>query len=523
MRSLRPVTFTPEGARSLSHDSTQSPRSDRLKATLIGGLSLVLIGPVVVLDAPSPLRPLSVLLLALAAALTLGFQLPRSVSRRTIFLAVMLPGLLIVFSANLLTGGALSHLSMFYLVVVLLAADLVGLRHGILAAVLALVLEVLTGVLSWGSSPDVLQVTYVHAVTLAVILMTTVYVFTRDRFSLRSLRAVNALAVFLHREETPRLVLEALTLGANEITGSQGTAVYSAREGSLQLVASAGAWPFTAHDIPELPVGSRTLDVVDDSGEALRLVFVRPHDLDAIWPEVEGHFRLALQHAHGRDRTDRQLHQLYEELRQGSERLSHLYLETIEALVTMLEQRDSHTAGHSRRVAAYAMLLGQRLGMDAGEVDSLRRAAIVHDIGKIALPDGILLKPGPLTDAEWTQMKRHPGTGVEILKRVPGLADLLPAVHWHHERWDGRGYPDGLKGLEIPLSARVLAVADAFDAITSTRSYREARSVREALAILREGIGSQWCLHCAGTFVQMIERGEIDPLTVPEADVRLHG
>lgn len=462
------------------------------------------------------LRAVAIAVAALGVALPLFSGMARRASCRTTFVSIIVPGLLLAFAANLITGDALSRFSILYLIMVLAAYALCGSRAGIAAAVITLVLEGLSLAIGWSGARGLLGVAYVHAVSLIVIIGMGTYLAARERFSQRRLQAVNDLAFDMHREDTPQHVLEALVEGAGRVTGSLGAALFATGgEGVPRLLAQAGQWT------PGSSADAHYLNLVDQSGGSFRLEFIRPRDLDALWPEIEGHFSLALQHAQGKDRADRELAQVYDELRDSSLRLSELYLETIEALVTMLETRDRHTAGHSRRVASYAMLLGRKLGMSPDQLDALRQAAVVHDIGKIALGDGILLKPGPLTDEEWTQMRRHPEAGVEILERVPGLADLIPAVRWHHERWDGKGYPDGLRELEIPLAARVLAVVDAFDAITSVRSYRDARSADQAIAILRDGVGSQWCTQCAGTFVALLESGEIDPKTIPEADVRL--
>ena len=139
----------------------------------------------------------------------------------------------------------------------------------------------------------------------------------------------------------------------------------------------------------------------------------------------------------------------------------------------------------------------------------------MHDVGKIALPAGILDNPGPLTDEQWAVMRRHSQVGAEILAHVPWLQDILPAVRGHHERWDGFGYPDGLAGEAIPRLARILAVADAYDAMTTTRSYRDARSPQQALEILRQGAGSHWDPVCVREMAAMI--GTSPAFSAPDA------
>jgi putative nucleotidyltransferase with HDIG domain len=173
------------------------------------------------------------------------------------------------------------------------------------------------------------------------------------------------------------------------------------------------------------------------------------------------------------------------------------YLGAIRGLAATLDARDPYTAGHSERVSALSVLIGRHMELTAAELDVLRLGALLHDIGKIGLSDAILRKPGPLTVEEYDQLKRHPGQGARILRQVPFLAPHIPIVELHHERPDGRGYPFGLRGDEIPVAARIVHVADAFDAITSARAYRPARGTAEAIAELQR---------CAGT--------EFDPVPV---------
>lgn len=168
------------------------------------------------------------------------------------------------------------------------------------------------------------------------------------------------------------------------------------------------------------------------------------------------------------------------------------YVGAIRALAAALDARDPYTAGHSDRVSALSELIGRHMQMSETDLDVLRLGALLHDIGKIGLSDEILRKPGALTAEEFEQIKRHPALGARILRQVPFLAPHLPIVELHHERPDGRGYPFGLRGDDIPLAARIVHVADAFDAITSARAYRPARSPREALAELQQHARTQF-------------------------------
>jgi HD-GYP domain-containing protein (c-di-GMP phosphodiesterase class II) len=168
------------------------------------------------------------------------------------------------------------------------------------------------------------------------------------------------------------------------------------------------------------------------------------------------------------------------------------YDATLRALATALDTRDNETAGHAQRVTRLAVRLGQELGLSPAALLELERGAMLHDIGKIGVPDAILRKPGPLTDEEWALMRRHAAFGAAMLDGIPFLSDAVPLVRHHHERWDGRGYPDGLAGEAIPLGARIFAVADAFDAMTSDRPYRRPMSLAQARAELARCAGSQF-------------------------------
>ncbi|MDQ3695896.1 MAG: HD domain-containing protein [Chloroflexota bacterium] len=165
---------------------------------------------------------------------------------------------------------------------------------------------------------------------------------------------------------------------------------------------------------------------------------------------------------------------------------------SVEAMADMIELRDPYTAGHSKRVATLARMLAVRLGLTGEEADLIETAGRVHDIAKVAISEAVLLKPGPLTGAEWVEMKSHPVKGAEVIHRFAGYRECEALVRHHHERWDGAGYPDGLAGEAIPLGARILAVADSFDALSSSRPYRSALGQETVLRMLEEGAGTQW-------------------------------
>jgi len=168
------------------------------------------------------------------------------------------------------------------------------------------------------------------------------------------------------------------------------------------------------------------------------------------------------------------------------------YLETVESFAQALEAKDSYTHGHSRQVSLYAGLIARRLGFSGKELALLEQAALLHDIGKIGITDTILNHPGSLSGDEMDEVRKHPCKGRNILAPIRSLSGLAEVVYHHHERWDGTGYPDGLAGEEIPLMARIIGIADAFDAITSQRPYRISLDLDAALAELEQGAGSQF-------------------------------
>lgn len=178
------------------------------------------------------------------------------------------------------------------------------------------------------------------------------------------------------------------------------------------------------------------------------------------------------------------------ELTQVHHQLDQAYDATLEALVAALDVREQKTAEHSRRVARYSMLLAQELEVSTEACRRICRGALLHDIGKIGIPDAILLKAGPLTEAEWVVMRQHPAMGAKIIGAVPFLSNVRDIVLAHQERYDGSGYPAGLRGEAIPLGARIFAVADTLDALLSDRPYHRAMPLKSALAIIQSQSGT---------------------------------
>ncbi len=188
-----------------------------------------------------------------------------------------------------------------------------------------------------------------------------------------------------------------------------------------------------------------------------------------------------------------------------------------------LDARDPYTAGHSERVAEYSVWIARRAGFSAEEMDLLRKSSLLHDIGKIGVRDHVLLKADRLTDEEFDQIKQHPVIGADILEQVQlpeQLKPVLPGVRNHHERFDGRGYPDQLYGYDIPVFGRLMAVADAYDAMTSDRPYRKGMPKEKALKIIEEGRGTQWDPYFAGLFLE--EMKERDSNRVEEDKYKAH-
>jgi putative nucleotidyltransferase with HDIG domain len=188
------------------------------------------------------------------------------------------------------------------------------------------------------------------------------------------------------------------------------------------------------------------------------------------------------------------------------DRLEKAWLGTAEALAAALEAKDSYTADHASSIAGLAVEVGREFGLDEDALRDLRYGAIFHDIGKIAIPDAVLNKPGPLNTGEWEIIKRHPIVGEKILAPVPFLEQVRRIVRHDHERWDGKGYPDGLKGRQIPIGARIVLVVDAFHSMTSDRPYRESMSEESARLELRAGAGTQFDPDVVDAFLRVLDR-----------------
>jgi HD-GYP domain-containing protein (c-di-GMP phosphodiesterase class II) len=180
----------------------------------------------------------------------------------------------------------------------------------------------------------------------------------------------------------------------------------------------------------------------------------------------------------------RQMQDYIQRLKQAAQVNSELFMGTIKALADAIDEKDPYTRGHSERVNKYAVLLAKQMGLGKKEIREVHISSLFHDIGKIGIEDKILRKPAMLTDQEYTVMKQHPEKGAQILSKIKAMRDIIPGIRFHHERWDGSGYPLGMKGEQIPIAARIVAVADAFDAMTTNRPYQKAMAFDTAIARL---------------------------------------
>ena len=194
-----------------------------------------------------------------------------------------------------------------------------------------------------------------------------------------------------------------------------------------------------------------------------------------------------------------------EELKETYDKLEEAYMESIETLRSTVDAKDPYTRGHSDRVSEYSVLIGEKLGLSEEDLKALKIGGLFHDIGKIGVPDSILLKPGKLTDEEYSEIKNHPSIGAHILSTANIFSNLIPIVKHHHERYDGFGYPSKLKGEEIPYLARIAAVADTYDAMTSRRPYRNALPLDVVKAEIKKCAGTQFDPAIANAFLDLLE------------------
>lgn len=194
-----------------------------------------------------------------------------------------------------------------------------------------------------------------------------------------------------------------------------------------------------------------------------------------------------------------------EEVIRQQHRLNQINRQIVMTLSNAIDAKDAYTNGHSRRVAEYAMEIARRYGYDETRQENVYMIGLLHDVGKIGIPDAIINKPGRLTNEEFAVIKNHPAIGAEILSGITEFPEISQGAHWHHERYDGHGYPDGLKGEEIPEIAQIISVADAYDAMTSTRSYRKVMEQEKVRMEIERGKGTQFAPKFADIMLEMID------------------
>lgn len=210
-------------------------------------------------------------------------------------------------------------------------------------------------------------------------------------------------------------------------------------------------------------------------------------------------------------------------VKEQTDLINQMYVRSIDALIKALEAKDFYTRGHSQRVTMYSVAIGKAMDIPRERIELLRQAAVLHDLGKIGIREAVLNKPGRLTEEEFKEITLHPGVAVKILEPIPYFKPLLPAILHHHERFDGKGYPDRLAGNDIPLESRIMAIADTFDAMTSTRAYRQALSLEAANTEILRCTGTQFDPDIVSVFMAVQGKieilGDMTDLIMPEGHV----
>jgi len=196
-------------------------------------------------------------------------------------------------------------------------------------------------------------------------------------------------------------------------------------------------------------------------------------------------------------------------LKHSSDEISRINDGLFETLANLIDLRDPHALGHSQQVTQHAVLMAEKLGFEAKRVQMIRRACLLHDLGKLGVPSAILTKTTALSEHEYTVVKNHPMVGASLLSKSPSLKGFIPIVRHHHERYDGQGYPDGLQGNDIPVEARIVAVADAIEAMSSNLVYRQALTREEIIAELKRNTGMQFDPQIAAIAIELLESGKI--------------
>jgi putative two-component system response regulator len=256
---------------------------------------------------------------------------------------------------------------------------------------------------------------------------------------------------------------------------------------------------------------------LDTAVAALKLgacdYITKPFNFDILLVTIENAIR--------KKSLERQLHDhqvnLERRVEEQTSLINAMYVQSIHALIRALEAKDYYTRGHSQRVTMYSVAIGKGMGLPPARIENLRRASILHDLGKIGVREAVLNKPARLTEAEFGEIVTHPEVATRILQHISFFHPLLPAIRHHHERFDGKGYPAHLAGDGIPIESRIMAIADTFDAMTSTRAYRKALPLDAANAEIRRCAGIQFDPDVAGLFLEIQGRIEVPPdVILPE-------
>jgi HD-GYP domain-containing protein (c-di-GMP phosphodiesterase class II) len=206
-----------------------------------------------------------------------------------------------------------------------------------------------------------------------------------------------------------------------------------------------------------------------------------------------------------------QIERFIGDLQRSAQENRELFLGTVKGLAAAIDGKDPYTRGHSERVSRFSMAIAQRLGLSDEETEKIRISALLHDVGKIAIDDNILKKPSALTDEEYEIMKGHPQKGYKIMNQIPAMKEFLPGMYMHHEMVNGMGYPQGLKGDEIPLMGKIVAVADTFDAMTTDRPYQKAMKFEDALARIESFVGTRYDPAVVAALSEACKEGQIKP------------
>jgi len=209
-----------------------------------------------------------------------------------------------------------------------------------------------------------------------------------------------------------------------------------------------------------------------------------------------------------------QIERYINDLQRSADENRELFLGTVKSLAAAIDGKDPYTRGHSERVSRMSMAIAQRLGLSDEECEKIRISALLHDVGKIGIDDSILKKPAALTDAEFEIMKQHPQKGYKIMSQIPAMKEFLPGMYMHHEMVNGEGYPQGLKGDEIPIMGKVVAVADTFDAMTTDRPYQRAMKFEDAVARIQYFVGTRYDEKVVAAFTEACAEGQIRPGSV---------